>query len=74
LRYLTHFFAAVLVAAAFVTLSELVIEVTPHLASVSGASAAPAESSDSGPPEYFPDRFRDVKVWDESPQPEVFWF
>jgi hypothetical protein len=74
LRYVTHFFAAVLVAAAFVTLSELVIELMPHLGGVAGASAAPAASSESAPPEYFPDRFRDVKVWDERPQPEVFWF
>jgi len=36
------------------------------------ASAAPAARVDNGLPEYFPERFRDVKVWDERPQPEAF--
>ncbi len=69
MRYLSHFFAAVLVAVS-VIVGGLVTGVVPHVSKT--AIAAPPAAVDSGPPEYFPDRFRDVKVWDERPQPEAF--
>ena len=69
MRYLIDCLAAALIAAAFLALSGLVIEIVPHLSS---ASAAPSERAENAPPEYFPARFRDVQVWDERPQPEAF--
>ncbi len=69
LRYLIHFSAAVLVAAS-VIVGGLVAGIVPHVSKT--ASAAPAVPVGDGSPEYFPDRFRDVKVWDERPQPEAF--
>jgi len=61
LRYLIDCLAAALIAAAFLALSGLVIEIVPHLSSV--ASAAPGERAENAPPEYFPARFRHVQVW-----------
>jgi len=69
MRHLEYLVAALLVAASL-TLNGLISGMAPPASAT--ASAAPAARGDNGLPDYFPDRFRDVKVWDVRPQPEAF--
>jgi hypothetical protein len=59
-------------AVAALMFSALAIHLVPAASAVANAGPNVQAQPENVLPDYFPDRFRDVTVWDDRPQPETF--